>query len=177
MKSTGVVRRIDELGRIVIPKEIRRTLHIHEGDPLEIYTDAEGGVMLKKYSQVGDLASFAQQYADVLAKYINLPMLVCDLDSVVSVAGAPKNEYLARPITPVMEEYIQDRKHFISDGKSDFKPVVGVDQVASVICPIIAASEVTGAVVLLKNDRDKLPEQTEITLVQVAATFLGKQME
>lgn len=177
MKSTGVVRRIDELGRIVIPKEIRRTLHIREGDPLEIYTDAEVGVVLKKYSQIGELSVFAQDYADVLTKYIDLPMLVCDLDCVVSVAGVPRKELLGRTITPWLEECIQNRKSFINIGKSEFRPVHGVDWYAAVVCPIIASSEVTGAVILLQNVKNEVPDQTKITLAQVAATFLGKQME
>lgn len=177
MKATGIVRRIDDLGRVVIPKEIRRTLRIREGDALEIFTDSQGGVIFKKYSPVGELSAFASQYADVLSKCINVPTLVCDRDHVVAAAGVSRKEYLERRITPELEECMQNRKNFISTGKSDFKPVEGVDRPASVICPIIASSDVTGAVVLLQGESEETPDQTETKLAQVAASFLGKQME
>lgn len=177
VKATGIVRRIDDLGRVVIPKEIRRTLRIREGDALEIFTDSQGGVIFKKYSPVGELSAFASQYADVLSKSINLPTIVCDRDHVVAAAGVSRKEYLERRITPELEEYMQNRKNFISTGKSDFRPVEGIDRTASVICPIIASSDVTGAVVLLQGEDDSAPDQTEAKLAQVAAAFLGKQME
>ena len=177
MKSTGIVRRIDDLGRIVIPKEIRSTLHIRNGDTLEIFTDAQGGVIFKKYSPVGELSAFAQQYADVLSKYIKLPMLVCDGDRIVAVGGGSCKEYIERRITQELEECMRDRKNYVSTGSSEFRPVDGVERPASVIYPIIASSNVTGAVVLLQNENEDAPDSTEITLVQVAASFLGKQME
>ncbi len=177
MKATGIVRRIDDLGRVVIPKEIRRTLRIREGDALEIFTDSQGGVIFKKYSPVGELSAFAAQYADVLSKCINLPTLVCDRDHVVAASGVSRKEYLERRITPELEEYMQNRKNFVSAGKSEFHPVEGVDRAASVVCPIIASSDVTGAVVLLQGEDDGTPDQTETKLAQVAASFLGKQME
>jgi len=177
MKSTGIVRRIDELGRVVIPKEIRNTLRIRTRDTLEIYTDSQGAVILKKYSPVGELSDFAQRYADVLSKYINLPMLVCDLDRVVSVAGVSRKEYLERRITPKLEECMQNRKSFVSIGKSEFKPVEGMERVAAIIYPIIASSNVAGAVVLLQNENEEVPNDAENALAQVAASFIGKQME
>ena len=177
MKSTGIVRRIDGLGRVVIPKEIRYTLRIREGDPLEIFTDAEGGVILKKYSPVGSLSAFAQQYADVLSKYIDLPMLVCDRDCVIAAGGVSRKEYIGRRITRELEECMQNRKNFISADSSKFKPVEGLERAAFTIYLIIASSNVAGAVVLLQNENQELPDTTETTLVQVAASFLGKQME
>ncbi len=114
MKATGIVRRIDDLGRVVIPKEIRRTLRIREGDPLEIFTDAQGGVIFRKYSPVGELSTFAAEYAEVLHHTANLPTIVCDRDHVVAVAGVSKKEYLERRITPELEEYLKSRHSFIS---------------------------------------------------------------
>ena len=93
MKATGIVRRIDDLGRVVIPKEIRRTLRIREGDPLEIFTNTDGGVIFRKYSPVGELSSFAEQYAEVLSKTANVPVLICDSDHVVAAAGVSKKEF------------------------------------------------------------------------------------
>lgn len=177
MKATGIVRRIDDLGRVVIPKEIRRTLRIREGDALEIFTDAQGGVIFKKYSPVGELSAFAAQYAEVLSKSANVPTLVCDRDHVVAAAGVSRKEYLERRVTPELEECMQSRHNFVSSGKSEFKPVEGVDRPASIVYPIIASSDVTGAVVLLEGEDSTVPDETETKLAQVAAAFLGKQME
>ena len=177
MKATGIVRRIDDLGRVVIPKEIRRTLRIREGDALEIFTDTQGGVIFKKYSPVGELSTFAGQYADVLSKVVSLPTLVCDRDHVVAAAGVSRKEFLERRVTSELEEYMQNRQNFVSKGNSGLKPVEGVDRTAEVICPIIASSDVTGAVILLSNDGNEAPSDSETKLAQVAASFLGKQME
>ena len=99
MKATGIVRRIDDLGRVVIPKEIRRTLRIREGDPLEIYTDTNGEVIFKKYSPIGELSDFASQYAEVISKISGKPMIISDRDHIIAVAGVSKKEYLERKIT------------------------------------------------------------------------------
>ena len=109
MKATGIVRRIDDLGRVVIPKEIRRTLRIREGDPLEIFTDTDGMVIFKKYSQIHELSDFAGQYAEVLSKAADMPALICDCDHVVAAAGIPRKEILGRRITPEAEEYLLSR--------------------------------------------------------------------
>lgn len=177
MKSTGMVRRIDNLGRIVIPKEIRYTMHIHNGDPLEIYTDSQGSVIFKKYSPAGELSAFAQQYGEVLSKYLNRPLLVCDRDRVISAAGISRREYLKKSITPLVDELMQYRKSYVYNGKSQLKPVEEMNRNAAMITPIIASSDVVGAIILLRNEKEEVPNQTEITLVQVAATFLGNQME
>ena len=177
MKATGIVRRIDDLGRIVIPKEIRRTLRIREGDPLEIYTDAQGGVVFRKYSPVGELSSFAAQYAEVLSKTANLPTLVCDRDHVVAAAGVPRREYLERRVTPELEECMQERHSFVSTSRSHLCPVEGVERQASVVYPIIAQSDVTGAVVVLQAEDGHEPGEAEAKLAQVAAGFLASQLE
>lgn len=177
MKATGIVRRIDDLGRVVIPKEIRRTLRIREGDALEIFTDSQGGVIFKKYSPVGELSTFAGQYAEVLSRTAGLPTLISDRDHIVAAAGVSRKEYLERRVTPELEECMQSRRPFVSNGKDDFLPVEGMDRTASVVCPILASSDVTGAVVLLLDDAQAEPEETKVKLAQVAAAFLGKQME
>lgn len=177
MKATGIVRRIDDLGRVVIPKEIRRTLRIREGDALEIFTDAQGGVIFKKYSPVGELSAFAAQYAEVLSKSANVPVLVCDRDHIVAAAGVSRKEYLERRVTPELEECMQNRRNFVSKGKSDFKAAEGIDRTAGIAYPIIASSDVAGAVVLLEAEDGAPPDETETRLAQVAAAFLGKQME
>ena len=179
MKATGIVRRIDDLGRVVIPKEIRRTLRIREGDPLEIYTATDGEVIFKKYSPVGELSVFASQYADVLARVSAMPTLVCDRDHVIAAAGVSKREFLERRISPVLEGYIEGRRSYSAhpNASEEVQPVEGLNHAASIIYPIIAAGDVTGAVVMLKGDRVPYPTDAELKLAQSAAAFLGKQME
>ncbi len=179
MKATGIVRRIDDLGRVVIPKEIRRTLRIREGDPLEIYTATDGEVIFKKYSPVGELSAFAGQYADVIARISSMPTLICDKDHVIAVAGVSKREFLERRVSPVLENYMESRKSYAATEQTinDVQPIEGVENCASVIYPIIASGDVTGAVVMLTGDTIKVPTGAEIKLAQSAAAFLGKQME
>ncbi len=179
MKATGIVRRIDDLGRVVIPKEIRRTLRIREGDPLEIYTATDGEVIFKKYSPVGELSEFAGQYADVIARISSLPTLICDTDHVIAAAGVSKREFLERRISPVLENYMDNRKSYAATERTihDVQPIEGVEQSAAVIYPIIASGDVMGAVVMLSSDGIKAPSAPEIKLAQSAAAFLGKQME
>lgn len=178
MKATGIVRRIDDLGRVVIPKEIRRTMRIREGDPLEIYTDADGEVIFKKYSPVGELSSTAKQYAEVLSRGTNLPVVITDRDRVIACAGLPKKEAIDRRVTSALEEIIESRTNFILTADGDkMRPVEGLERDAGVACPIIGAGDVSGAVVLLLNENGSIPTPTETKLVIVAASFLGKQME
>lgn len=178
MKATGIVRRIDDLGRVVIPKEIRRTMRIREGDPLEIYTDNDGEVIFKKYSPIGELSSFASQYAEVLGKIGGYPVVVCDRDHVISVAGIPKKELLERRVSPALEEMMEQRRQFAvtGDGKK-MQPVEGVDRYALVQSPIIAAGDVCGSLMFLAGENPTPATDTEMKLIQVGAAFLGRQME
>lgn len=179
MKATGIVRRIDDLGRVVIPKEIRRTLRIREGDPLEIFTDSEGGVIFKKYSPVGEISPMAAHYTDVLAKTAGMPCLVCDRDHVIAAAGVSRKEYIERRISPALEEMIEARRsYFIKKGEgAPVLPVEGLDRTAAAVMPILAGGDVFGAVVLMSGDSDVLPGETEQKLAQTAAAFLSKLME
>ena len=178
MKATGIVRRIDDLGRVVIPKEIRRTLRIREGDPLEIFTASDGEVIFKKYSPMGELSEFSGQYSEILSRTADLPVIITDRDHVISVAGLSKKEYLERHISKELEEIMENRDKFIKGRESDhLYPIANCDIEALTAFPIIAAGDIGGAVIFLSNgDYTKLTD-TEIKLAQVAATFLGKQME
>ena len=178
MKATGIVRRIDDLGRVVIPKEIRRTMRIREGDPLEIYTDNDGQVLFKKYSPIGELSAFAGQYAEVLSKTAGYPVIVCDRDHVISVAGVPKKELIERRVSPALEEMMEQRRSFAvtADGKK-MQPVEGVDRYALAQAPIVAAGDVCGSLMFLAGDSPAPATETEIKLIQAGASFLGRQME
>jgi AbrB family transcriptional regulator (stage V sporulation protein T) len=178
MKATGIVRRIDDLGRVVIPKEIRRTLRIREGDPLEIYTDSDGEVIFKKYSPVGEMAGFTAQYAEVLHRSTNLPAVICDRDHIIAAAGIAKKDALEKRVSPELENLMETRGSFIANAASDaVKAAEGVERNIAVAYPIIGAGDVSGAVVLLWGDAFAQLSETEIKLAQVTASFLGKQME
>lgn len=179
MKATGIVRRIDDLGRVVIPKEIRRTMRIREGDPLEIFTDNDGEVIFKKYSQIGEMSIGAFQYAEVLNKVGGYPVIVCDRDHVIASAGIPKKEVLERRVSNTLEEMMEHRKNyaFVVGEIKKLQPIEGVDKLALVQYPIIAAGDVCGSVMFLMNDDGNHATETDIKLIQTAASFLGRQME
>lgn len=176
MKATGIVRRIDDLGRVVIPKEIRRTMRIREGDPLEIFTNAGGEVIFKKYSPIGELSAFAVQYAEALTGATKLPVVICDRDHCVAAAGISKKETLERRLTPDLEAIIDSRKN-VNLGGSNQPALEGVDRGICVASPIIAAGDVCGAVVMLMGDSGETADEGDVKLATVASSFLGKQME
>ena len=178
MKATGIVRRIDDLGRVVIPKEIRRTIRIREGDPLEIFTDNDGEVVFKKYSPVGELSPFAVQYADVLSRACGMTVLICDRDQVVAAAGNNRKEFLDRRISASLEESMENRQtHVAQAGGNRLQPVEGMERTAAVAVPILASGDITGAVCMLQPESGTIPSEGDVKLAQVAAAFLGKQME
>ncbi len=179
MKATGIVRRIDDLGRVVIPKEIRRTMRIREGDPLEIFTSNDGDVIFKKYSPIGELATLATQYAEVMGKGSSLPVIICDRDACVAVSGLSKREILERRISPVLEDLMDQRKSYmLSPGENNrLFPLEGVERPAAVAIPILSSGDVVGAVCMMAAESGAMPTETDVKLAQVAAAFLGRQME
>lgn len=179
MKATGIVRRIDDLGRVVIPKEIRRTMRIREGDPLEIYTEADGEVIFKKYSPMGDFAEFTAQYAEVLNKALNMPVLITDRDHVISWAGVPRKDVADRRVSKDLEDIMENRSGYTASSADVFVlyPVEGEDKSACLAFPIIGNGDVSGCVCALFNQNKDYPTTAEIKLVQVAAQFLAKQTE
>lgn len=180
MKATGIVRRIDDLGRVVIPKEIRRTLRIREADPLEIFTDREGEIILKKYSPIGEMSTFAKQYAESLAQVSGHIALITDRDQFIAVSGGMKN-LLSKNISNELEDKIEKRQAVLSSrGERGFIAVAeddGGEYVQEAICPIISEGDVIGSVILLNNDSKKKMGEVEQKLIQSASGFLGRQME
>ena len=181
MKATGIVRRIDDLGRVVIPKEIRRTLRIREGTPLEIFTDREGEIILKKYSPIGELGAFAGQYAESLAQTTGLTVCVCDRDQVIAVSGGFRKELLGRSISRQLETVIEDRENILVDNK-EYKYIQITDNdredfTGEAVSPILCEGDASGAVVILSREPKQLLGETEQKLAISAAGFLGKQME
>ena len=178
MKATGIVRRIDDLGRVVIPKEIRRTMRIREGDPLEIYTDREGGVIFKKYSPIGELSEFASKYAESLYKTSGMPVCITDKDSIIATAGAPRKELVEKPLSSDMEKIMQEKTSFIcTDGKRLKLTDQSDKYTLGVVSPIIAEGDAIGNVVIMKESDDARITDVEVKLAGAASMFLGKQME
>ena len=178
MKATGVVRRIDDLGRVVIPKEIRRTLRIKEGDPLEIFTDKEGEVILKKYSPIGELSEFAAEYAETLTKTTGHIACITDKDTVIAVSGASKKEWLEQGISQELEEILDNKVKYVSKENNDMAVPITQNEKndkiykAQVIYPIISDGDAIGSVILLsKDDKTKMSE-VEQKVAQSAANFL-----
>ena len=183
MKATGIVRRIDDLGRVVIPKEIRRTMRIREGDPLEIYTDREGEVIFKKYSPIGELSLFAGQYAETLHRVGDLAIVICDRDAVIACAGVPKREYAEKQISPELEALSEARAFFEAKPGTDPVPVTRESGSWAVSCamPIISGGDLVGCVASVTDPtadaKTRTPREVESKLVLTAAGFLGRQME
>ncbi|MFZ3130870.1 MAG: stage V sporulation protein T [Desulfosporosinus sp.] len=186
MKATGIVRRIDDLGRVVIPKEIRRTLRIREGDPLEIFVDREGEVILKKYSPIRELGEFAKEYADSLFEATGHITCISDRDTIIAVSGASKKEYLNKAVGPVMEQAMEARKtiHIGNSGENALCKSCPENEeedkckhTSEVIAPIISQGDPIGAVMLMSKEPNMKMGELEIKLVETAAGFLAKQME
>ncbi|GIP55685.1 MULTISPECIES: stage V sporulation protein T [Paenibacillus] len=179
MKATGIVRRIDDLGRVVIPKEIRRTLRIREGDPLEIFVDRDGEVILKKYSPIGELGDFAKEYAESLYESTGHITLISDRDTVIAIAGASKKEYLDKQIGTILENSMDNRKIALESNTGTYEIIRDHPETISsfVIAPIISGGDPIGTVVLLNKDESVKMSELESKMAETAAGFLGKQME
>ncbi len=179
MKATGIVRRIDDLGRVVIPKEIRRTMRIHEGAPLEIYTGKEGEVIFKKYSPIGELASFASQYVDTLYKTCQMTVIVTDRDTIIASAGLSKREYIDRKLSEDFESIIEGRSLYShKPGTPEISIVNGGNAFVRHAMPIISDGDIVGCVASVYTGADTSTDSaTEAKLIQTAASFLGRQFE
>lgn len=181
MKATGIVRRIDDLGRVVIPKEIRRTLRIKEGTPLEIFTDREGEIILKKYSPIGELNIFAKEYAEALAQSSGMVACITDHDQVVAAAGQGSREYMGKPISKALEETISERGSVFANGNDRNRiPVTQEQREPAVFTNHAADHQCRGCgwfgASAGKNERDVMGE-SEKMLIRTASGFLGRQME
>ena len=179
MKATGIVRRVDDLGRIVIPKEIRRTLKIREGDPLEIYTEKDGGVIFRKYSPMGDLQDFAAQICESIGTNTGLVAAVSDRDSIIALHGAPKRELMDKPNSQELDKLMESRKSYrYTPGESLLRATESSDKYhLGVAAPILSQGDLMGCVLLLMGENAEAPVEADQKLAQTIAGFLGKQME
>ena len=179
MKATGIVRRVDDLGRIVIPKEIRRTLRIREGDPLEIYTEKDGGVIFRKYSPMGDLQEFAAQMCESIGSATGHIAAISDRDSIIALHGAPKRELMDKPNSRELDRLMEGRKSYrYQPGQTKLRATESSDKYhLGVAAPILSQGDLMGCVMLLMNEEAVPMAEEAQRLAQTVAGFLGKQME
>jgi len=184
VKATGIVRRIDDLGRVVIPKEIRRTLRIREGDPLEIFTDRDGEVILKKYSPIGELSDFAQEYTESLHNTLGHIACITDKDFIIAVSGASKREYYEKSISAEIEGIMESRKPVLANRNQNdklYSIVSNGDDAgkysSQVIVPIVSQGDPIGTIILLSKEADTEMGEAELKVAETAAGFLARQME
>lgn len=169
----------DDLGRIVIPKEIRRTLRIREGDPLEIYTEKDGGVIFRKYSPMGDLQEFAAQMCDAIGGATGRIAAVSDRDAIIALAGAPKRELMDKPNSAELDRLMEQRKNYrYQEGEAPIRASESSDKYhLGVAAPILSQGDLMGCVMLLLQENDQPLLESDQKLAQTVAGFLGKQME
>lgn len=163
MKATGIVRRIDDLGRVVIPKEIRRVLRIREGDPLEIYTSKSGEVILKKYSPINELSQFAGEYAETVSSVLGSTVVVSDTDQIIAVSGGMKKDLLDKKIDYELDRLIQNKDRLMEQSK--------------IVVPIISQGDSIGSITILPKENNSILGDTELKAAEIGATFLARQME
>ena len=162
MKATGILRRIDDLGRVVVPTEIRRVLRIREGDPLEIYTGNTGEVILKKYSPINELSQFAGEYAETASKVLGATIIVSDTDQVIAACGANRKEYADRRVDSELDKIIQSKNRYLNESK--------------IVVPIISQGDPIGSITILPKSGAVLGD-AELKVAEVGASFLARQME
>lgn len=178
MKATGVVRRIDDLGRVVIPKEIRRNLRIREGDSLEIFVDNQGDVILKKYSPVEDLSEFSQQYADALYMAIQKDIIICDRDTIVAGTANLKKKYVQKKISDQLEKFMNNRTTKIERDNAEIEITEDKkEHYEYAVQPILSNGDCVGAVLVIGNDNNKVINDIDVTSAKTAASFIGKYLE
>lgn len=182
MKATGIVRRIDDLGRVVIPKEIRRTMRIREGDPLEIFTDRDGEVILKKYSPIGELSQFAEEYAESISKVLNCIALISDADQIIAVAGASKKVFMEKKIGKDLDTIINSKISYLSKPGDKARAITTDDSndeyLSQLIVPIISQGDPIGSVILLTTaDKGTILDQSSLQAAEIGSTFFSLQME
>lgn len=179
MKATGIVRRVDSLGRVVIPKEIRHTLRIKEGSPLEIYTEKDGGVTFRKYSPLGDLQDFASQICDSIRKNTGCIAAVSDRDSIIALAGAPRREMLDKPNSTELDHLMEARKFYrYTPGDQKLRVTDHSDKFhLGIAAPILSQGDLMGCVMMLLEENGEPLQESDQRLAQTVAEFLGKQME
>ncbi len=172
MKATGIVRRIDDLGRIVIPKEIRKTFKIHEGSPLEIFTDSDGSIIFKKYSPVGEMGNLAQIYADTLNSVLSCACVISDTDKIIAVSGVSKKDFAEKAVSDKIRNFITQRKTQCTE--ESMLITDSSERKSDYCCLILSSGDVMGTIILTGTSKKDINTQS---VVKATALLLGKQAE
>lgn len=176
MKSIGIVRRIDEMGRIVIPKEIRKTLRINNNDNIEIYIEGEDKIILKKYSLMKNINDFAQKFVDSMHSFIKNTIIITDTKDIIAVAGQNKKDYINKPISEKLETSILRRENILEKYSKEYELIPGKKETGTyAISTIIANGDAIGLVIITSNDEEL--NHTDEKIVKIASQFLGKYLE
>ena len=176
MKSTGIVRRIDELGRIVIPKEIRRTFHIRDGDLLEIYTGNSEEIVFKKHSSINQIIGTASRYSEILSRFISMPVIITDREIIKTASGIPKKDFVGKEISPFLREMMESRKIISELENNEVKiyPTEESENECLFMFPIITNGDLCGSIIVLKNENLKNKDLKNIEkIVKISAEFLA----
>ena len=182
MKATGIVRRIDDLGRVVIPKEIRKTLRIKEGTPMEIYTDREGQIILKKYSPIATLERFSEATVKSLNDLSGKLAMICDTDEILCACGEGKKELDGKNLSEEMDRILKERRSYIANAAEggDILPITSSREegiTAQVIVPIVAGGDCLGAVAVLSREEGAKLDNNVMNLVRLTADILANQFD
>lgn len=176
MKATGVVRRIDELGRIVIPKEIRKTLRIKEGESLEIYLDNNENILLKKYSSMNQLSDFAQNFTDAINSFTKHEVIITDTDSIIAASGEFKKKYLDQNISEKLSRSITRRENLFEKYEKEMEIIDGIQEVRTyAMNTIVVNGDAIGLVLIFS--KDKVIEESDMKLVNITSQILAKYLE
>lgn len=176
MKATGIVRRIDDLGRIVIPKEIRRTMRIRNGDPLEIFVGS-GEVVFKKYSPVMELKDVALRFAEALARDLGLPVAVCDTEQMVCVGGAAKAGMAEVVNSHALNDLMIARESFVATDNKKLLPFQNSEKAALIALPLVSAGDLLGALVVLEGNSVRRISETDVRMARMTASLISEQVE
>ncbi len=176
MKATGIVRRMDDLGRVVIPKEIRRTMRIGEGSPLEIFIDKDGGIIFRKYSPVGEMSDCAQKMSECVSAMSGLGVAVSDRDRIIASAGIPRKDLLDKPVSRQLDELMRKKTSFVSSGEDTVLAADGGLRTANAAFPIVNEGDICGMFLLIKDEKSHPGASEEnLRLAKLAANFLGRE--
>lgn len=180
MKATGIVRKIDELGRIVIPKEIRKTMKIKEGEALEIYVESTGEVILKKYDPMSEQKKQIESYAQTLAEETGMIVLVTNNRNIVAAHGKNSKSYIGKEMSEDLVKLI-NRRNLVNSKEIGIVKLVKEDKkseiVSQLIAPIIADSDLVGSIILMSKEVNKQITQCDIKLIQISKSYLAKLFE
>lgn len=176
MKTTGIIRRIDDLGRIVIPKELRKSLRIKNGDSLEIFVDQED-IILKKYSPIESIEEAAMKYVEGFNQVIKHNVIVTDKDKVIAASGMLKKKYLGKKLTEFTERGIERRDSFVERQKKLFSFVEGVEDLGYYsFSSIVSDSDTIGSVIIISIDAPILESDEKLAVI-LSKLLSGKFLE